>query len=537
MPQPLSLRDIQLELELPPSHFKRLVTRGWEWHRIHKTSLPGGLLYSGLLHVLLFLIVLLPVSYSGVYTGPPELQEVSLEELMAMSGLEELKEGLEEGLPDGGFGLESGDAVYPIEPYLRDRGMRLHVLPKKKRERLERFKQQGERDREEVDIQGNRVRIQTATGVKYIPTEYYFRNSPLEEILARGTDIFFIAGGFPQFPPVGNESSLAEVTDYKMEELASEYTDLQVFLVDEADLPSAKTAEPRYLEKPPLSIYEDSQRVSRLLDGLMGFPEMQQFAFFQRDYLEQFHPDEGDLAHLTRDFIHQNLCNVIVIYNNISSAFGFIEQLYYSKPLDKLYREYWWANPGTRTGAEFLFCQAGHYDFEKRALDYLISAYNEAERVVAEYYTKPDVYQKRAKAYVIVEIHDALMRALKSNGYGSLEEAFDRYVTEQERIYRLIISFHGEEKNSALYALGHLYWDEGDYRHAIATWEEIDNSYAYKTYKAIKKVTDANESLENKIPRIKEILMRENDKSNLNLLDRLVKYHRWEKREKKEALM
>jgi hypothetical protein len=184
-----------------------------------------------------------------------------------------------------------------------------------------------------------------------------------------------------------------------------------------------------------------------------------------------------------------------------------------------------------------LFCQAAHYDFEKRALAYLVNAYDEAQRVVDGYYTKPDVYHKRAKAYVIAEIHNTLMSVLRANGYGSLEEAFSRYVAEQERIYRLIISYQNEEKNSALFALGQLYWDEEQHARAIASWAQIDNSYAYTTYNAIKKVFTKDESIEWMIPRIQEILLRENAKKNTNLLDRLIRFHRWKKREKKEIQM
>lgn len=534
MPQPSAGKDIHFEIEIPPSSVLRLFLKGRKWHRAHRNSLPVAIIYSGLLHALVLLVVLLPGPYLGTATGAPGIQEVSLDELRAMTGGSELQGRLE---GRGGFELDSGDAVYPIEPYLRGQGTRLRVLPQKKKDRLERYKQQGERDKDEVDVQGERVRVQTATGAKYIPTEYFFRRSPLEEILARGTDIFFIATGFPGFPPIGNDSGSSRVKDYKMADSETHHKGLTVFLADAVAPPAESLSKSHPGQRPPLRIYHNSQRVSRLLDGLMGFSEMQQFAFFKTDYLEKFHPDAGDLARLTRDFVHRNLCNVIIIYNSISSAFGFIEQLYYSKPLDKLYREYWWAHPGSRTGAEFLFCQAAHYDFEKRALAYLLAAYDDAERAVSGYYTEPDVFQKRAKAYVIVEIHDALMHALKINGYGSLEEAFDRYVEEQERIYRLIISFHGEETNSALFALGQLYWDEGKYRRAISTWGEIDNSYDYKTYKAIKKVHNENAAIESKIRRIEEILLQENEKNNHNLLDRLVRFHRWEKRENTEIRM
>jgi hypothetical protein len=48
-------------------------------------------------------------------------------------------------------------------------------------------------ERKQTTVRGGRIRVETQEGVKYIPEQYYFRESPYEEMIAHGAGLFFIA--------------------------------------------------------------------------------------------------------------------------------------------------------------------------------------------------------------------------------------------------------------------------------------------------------------------------------------------------------
>lgn len=108
--------------------------------------------------------------------------------------------------------------------------------------------------------------------------------------------------------------------------------------------------------------------INQLLDGWMELKEDQQFFYFKQNYLDQYHPDKGNLAKLLREFIYNNQSNVIIVVDKISGAFAFIEELYFNKPLDTYLPHYWRKFSKTQTGMECLFCLASFYDFERRGL-------------------------------------------------------------------------------------------------------------------------------------------------------------------------
>jgi hypothetical protein len=182
--------------------------------------------------------------------------------------------------------------------------------------------------------------VETESGIKYIPIEYYFRESPFEEILAQGTSLFYIIRGFPVVNVEDEKIEPAEPED-KQPAIHQEKGFSVIYLTGLTP-PAQGFQEPDKTERILFEFSGDKERqIQQILDGLMAFPEEDQFSYFSEKYLETFDPDSEDLAELTHEFIYNNLCNVIIVIDSISSAFDFIEELYFSKPLDFLFLDHW----------------------------------------------------------------------------------------------------------------------------------------------------------------------------------------------------
>jgi hypothetical protein len=122
------------------------------------------------------------------------------------------------------------------------------------------------------------------------------------------------------------------------------------------------------------------------------------------------------------------------------------------------------------------------------------------------------------------------MFELKLRGYESLDEMFAKYTFEQTRIYNLLIERGGEAKNRGLYMLGCLFWDEGDYEGALQTWRRIDRDYSTKILREIRVIMTNFPETDKAISLIDDIFDWQSSRSSKNLLERLLKYHRWQKR-------
>lgn len=425
--------------------------------------------------------------------------------------------------------LDSGDLVIPA-PAPDEFALRFFTLPREEIERMRKMRREDERDREGAVLDRGRVRIETGDGVKFIPREYYFRESEYEAVLARGAELFTIVRGFPRLEIESNVSGVDEVN--KSEPALWEKTgrSFRVIYVRDVKGGEVRLRPSRADPGAPLDIYSEKGRVREVLDGLMALNEHEQFDFFKEKYLDPYDPEEGDLTRLTRDFIYGNLCNIIIVFNPISGAFGFLEQLFYSGPLDRMYLEYWRAHPGTRTGVEFLHVLAGHYNFEQRALRYLFDAHDEARRTLAQTHYVRDVYRKKLKSYVVAEVHDRLMRRFRAMGFDHRDQVMARYSTEQEKIYRLILSLGDRFHDDALDGLARLSWEAGDRKEAIRLWKKISNSYRDITYRRIRHSLGAPRKPDQIERTIEEILYMRNLRGSEELLERLVRFDRWAKR-------
>ncbi len=429
-----------------------------------------------------------------------------------------------------GVELESGDKVFPGSPSAESGGLQFETLPKAEQETLQRLKRWEEMERNNVTIQGGKVIIESENGLKYIPTDYYFRESPYEAILAQGPGLFYILSGFPLIKLDEESPPDKEDIDHSLIR-PNPFQDIKYVLIKDtvpSHLHPQRSQSIAAGEEEILDL--DSQRIQDILDGLMTFNEARQLDYFVNKYLQQYDPDEGMLPQLTHEFIHNNLANLVIVFHPIAGAYGFIEQIYFNRPLDEIFHGYYLSHPDSQTAVEFLFTLASHINFEKRAIQYLFDAYPEARRVAGQTYYKTDVYNKRVKAYVIKEIYEELRADLGKKGYQSLDDILFEYSFQERLIYETIIAKGGREEMRGLYALGALYWEDEIFHSALEAWRKIEPAYDDPVFEKIRRAMVYSDDLADLIPRINRIFAYEASEGNKELIERLIKYRRWAKR-------
>lgn len=428
----------------------------------------------------------------------------------------------------GEIELSSGSKVYVSDSTLEDKAMDFYRISKERRDKIKYFTRHEDLEKERKKIVRNHVLLKTETGIKFIPSEYYFRDSPYEQILAIGARLFYVVKGFPDL----EKESFLET--YKSEErdvfdhVESEKK-FVVFFIHDSSL-RRSPLETSQSQKKLLKASNDE--IQKILDDLMLLPEDEQLLYFKENYLEEYDPDDGNLPVLTKEFFYENLSNVIIIIDDISASFTYIEEIFYNRPYDRYFQSYYKENQGTKTGLEFLFCLASLYDFERRGLAYLSDSYEEAKRLLKDPYSQSDAFNIRAKAFVIKEVFEEIILEIKNRGYNSLDEVLDRYREEQKKIYSMIIRKSREARNQGLFSLGCLYWDEGQYDLAFKEWRKIDDSYPSQAFQEIREFFSSHDYSQEMISQVDDIFEFEAYKRSRDLLRRLLKYHRWEKRGK-----
>ena len=407
-----------------------------------------------------------------------------------------------------------------------------NFLTRKQSDKLAEYKQKDTNEKNYY-LDGNQVRTVVAGKNVYVPEAFFFREPPYEEIMAEGAGLFYIVSGFPLIDDgFGTEEIASQKQDLPGKEL--EDKDFQVSLVDASLTEVGKLSFQKLEGADGLKVFKGSeQKINQILDALMVYPEEEQLSFFRRDYLEKYDLDKGDLAWLTKEFIQNNLSNVIVIANKISAAFGYIEEIYFNKPLDYHFLEFWRLCADTQVGTEFLLYIASHYDFERRALQYLFKANYEAKVLLRMENIQAEILDTKPKCYVITEVYKDLMQELYERGYNSEMEAVDKYQEEEEKIYRILIRKEGRVRNIGRYALGCLYWDNGQHDLALEEWQQIDADYsANKPLQDIREILKKFVTKERRLSQINYTLSFYSGRGTRALLDRLLQYGRWEKRQK-----
>jgi len=422
--------------------------------------------------------------------------------------------------------LDSGGKIFNSRIYSENK-KEFVFAPPKKISFLERLRKFEDREKKWTRIRGGRVEVQTEEGVKFIPQPYYFRESPYEQILAQGASLFFIFRGFPQIDPASSfkEKSGENQDDDFVKGLSPDFQ--VVYLYESVSSPSQTLWEPKK-QKEPLTLSKG--KINQLLDQWMEFSEEEQFDNFRQSYLERYHPDSGDLAELLREFVYKNQSNVIIVIDEISGAFAFIEELYFNKPMDTYLPTFWSKHRKTQAGMECLFCLASFYDFERRGLAYLFDAYEKAKELLSKKYYPMNVYNKKVKAYAVKQVYEELIPALREKGYEKKEDILQKYYQEEEDIFRIISETKGPNRDRALFSWGRLYWDRQDYDKALEKWKQIGESFSSEVFDDIREKLESSMPKESLIFWIDKIFAKESYHENKKILERILQYQRWEKR-------
>jgi hypothetical protein len=430
----------------------------------------------------------------------------------------------------GGFNLESGKKVLPSISTRGKQKTKLNVLPKPTIKDLQSLQKFPSRDLDYYVSRGN-VWVRSPAGTKIVPSQYFFRESPYEQILAQGIHLFYVVDGFPVLEE--KAPSGVHYVDTASESLFQEKAErgFQVILLSGLSGSSGQIFSKVQEDREKLEISPTfEEHFNQFCDEFLALPEEQQFLYFRTKYLEKYDMESEELAYLTRKFIHRNLNNIIIPVSEISTAFDYLEELYFNKPLEHQFLKLWQDYPDTSVGAQVLLTLASHYDFERRAIRYLYEAYDEARSYLTRKYKVSEVYNKKTKCYVIKKIYEQLGKEIKKRGYASVDEVSQKYIEKQIELYGMVIDMEGEPGNHGLYDLGCLYWDLNLYDLAIDTWAKIDNSYESKALDSIREALTWLDDTQNAHTLIDNILNWYATKGVSQRLKRLIDLGKWKAR-------
>lgn len=303
-----------------------------------------------------------------------------------------------------------------------------------------------------------------------VPREYLLRDCPYAEILARGPRLFTVFDGFPDLGDLNGSSSpgAGDRSVVRPYDGAPSPRPAGVMLLTVRPSFSGEAQRPPVLSLPP------AER-GRILDELMTMDEPDQLEAFKTRYLEVYDPGRGDLAALAREFFYSNLNGVFVVTDPVTSAFDAVEGIHLRRPVYEVYSTYgrrWLKN---ETGAALLFNLASSYDFERRTLEALFAAGDEARRILSGSDAVPGKHLPRLKAYVISGLSEEVAE-LAGRMRLSLEALSALYLRRQEEIYRHLAGLGGEIMNRALYDWGRLDWERGRYEDAYGKWRRADRT-------------------------------------------------------------
>jgi|GEM_PF-988603 len=447
--------------------------------------------------------------------------------------LDEIQDLLKEGKT---IRLSSGEKAFADERISANQSLEFYKLDREDEFQIRRLRRfEGEmaegvlRSDEYVTISAG---AEGRSGIQFIPHEYYFRECPYERILARGPSLFMVVRGFPSFgtrtpaePGGGAPGEAHEVAD-RMSRVP-EARELTLFIVRK--MPSSSTTADSSKARLSLS----AEEASRLFDRLMVLPDNEQLAAFEREFLDRYEADDEGLARLAAEFVFTNLNSVFFLVDDFSLAFDGLEELFYKHSIYDFYPEFWRRHPASKTAAEFLFCLAGSYDFERRVLAHLERTAEEASAVLGNRVAKPGVFNPKAKAYVLLKMRDALTSSLQERGLHSIEAAIARYVSEEAAIYGMLAGLGGDVRNRALFARGRLEWEEGRVIPAFETWRRIEASFDHPAFLKIQPVLQRSDSaIAEAVAMITQALAEEAGPDSRQMLARQHRFHKWKNRER-----
>jgi hypothetical protein len=438
--------------------------------------------------------------------------------------------------PAGGPGPASGGAgIRPPVGRIRTRvvesgpfssgGPALFRIDPSISRRLAMLRYQEKFERAATEVRGGYVRVDGGSGIRDIPSDYFFRDCPYEEMAAVGAGLFAFVSGFPDIQAPGIDPR-TETSDER-QPVSRGGGPFRVVLVDAGSW-SPKTGPDSALKTlEPLALSAEERMA--VLDDLMALPEEKQFARFVTEYLERFDPDQEDLAHLAREFMYWNQSAVFIVASRFSAAFDFVEKLYFNKRIQGYLETYARKNRTTRTGREILSVLAGLLDFEKRTLGYLFDAYETAVAVLDGKERRTEVLNPRAKALVIVKTLDAVMEAMVRSGIRSQGELLDLYESREIELLRSLADSGGETRDGALFSLGCLHWTNRRFESAVEAWNAVKPSYSRGSFGDMMELIEKGDYARIG-PEIDEMIARSFGSSSRKQLERMVRFKKWSRR-------
>ena len=352
--------------------------------------------------------------------------------------------------------------------------------------------------------------------------------------MARGALNFSIIKGFPTFifPAAENEQAkeTLDQTSSQVERLFPQ-GNFRVFYYGEAEWQEQKAEERGQKKSGPVHFELVAPKWSEILDELMAYPEEVQFSIFEKDYLNKYDWNDPELAAFTKSFINSNLNGVIFIEDEFTAAFDALEELFYKKPIFERIAVLIESHPPSPVRDELLFCLASSLDMERRVIRNLARAYPQAKDIYVKKASLDYVFNSLPKAFVLKQVYEELKKSLSRKGYSSLDEALNKHLEAELKIYQELEGRGGRTGARALYALGLTYWEKGEKEKAIKTWREIKGVNLPASIIAIQQVIEETPAIKLD-EEIEAELNYQSAKNSRFLYRRQMQFDKWARRQK-----
>ena len=438
-----------------------------------------------------------------------------------------------------GILTSSGDRVFAVRPPAGGEGIRFEKLDRDDMKKLAKTMANEELEKDIVSVtKGNIILdprkkeekrfLLTKSTALAIPEQYYFRKSPYDKIIASGANLFAFSGGFGNLSDEKMRSDFDASSQKKSAAVSRAEANDRMDIVF-VDL-KIKKASSILMRKSGLNL--SGEEITKILDNLMQLPEKAQFERMRQDYWEKYDADSGSLAELTESFFEGNLNGLFFEVNAVSTAFDYLEELYFKRAIYDYLPRYGRDNGATKTGSLILLYLAASYDFEKRTLMNISNAYDEANDSFNKGYILNNLFNSRAKAFTVKRVYEQIGGSIKRLRIKSLKDLYDRYTEQQKAIFDVLIKADDEYRDRGLYAAGKLAWEGGDFQTAIGIWGKIDPQAAIEPYQMMKPYMGNSVDKKIQIAKIQNVFIAlEISGNNRRHLARLVQYDKWKKRE------
>ena len=456
-----------------------------------------------------------------------DMERVPLSEIVSSS---ELKNGIL---------TNSGDRVYAVRPPAGGEGIRFEKLDRDDVKKLGKTMANEELEKDMVSVNKGNIILDprkkeekrfplTKNTAFAIPEQYYFRKSPYDKIIASGVNLFTFSGGFRHLSD-GKIRSDFDASSQKKNAAISRADESDRMDIVFIDL-KIKKASSIVMRKSGLNL--SGEEITRILDSLMQLPEKAQFERMRQNYWDKYDADSGSIAELTESFFEKNLNGLFFEVNAVSTAFDYLEELYFKRAIYDYLPRYGRENATTKTGSLILLYLAASYDFEKRTLMNISNAYDEANDSFNKGYILDNLFNSRAKAFAVKRVYEQIGELMKQLRIKSMKDLCNRYTEQQKAIFDVLIKSDGEYRNRGLYAAGKLAWEGGDFQTAIGIWREIDPRANIEPYQRMKPYLGNGVDKKIQVEKIQNVFIAmEISGNNRWHLARLVKYDKWKKRE------